>query len=349
MKIIINGRFLSQSPSGVQNYAMGIAQALQASMPDVEIVCPPLLHTSHNLKTKTIGSGSGFVWEQWHLARYMRKQKNAILINLCNAAPLFVSHQIVTIHDLAYEQRHVHWFTFAFRWWYRFLIPRLAKKAKLIFTVSHFSQKELMTHYGCHESKIKIIPNGLPVIRFATPPPIEGHYLLLTAANNPRKNAAWVINQLETINRNGYKLVVLGSSASVFGKVNLKTHASILFFENVDTAVYHSLIKNASALVFPSLYEGFGIPILESIVIGTPVIASHLDVFRESFQQVPIYFELQNQKSFENALIELKNKKIERKDIDSLQNKFNFEVSNQLLTEYLNEVINENSISTRLV
>ena len=78
-------------------------------------------------------------------------------------------------------------------------------------------------------------------------------------------------------------------------------------------------------LIYPSAYEGFGIPILESLSLGTPVVASGLEVFKESFGELPVYFKLNDPQSFENALEQIGKKEIPEEEIIKLKNKHNFE------------------------
>lgn len=349
MKLIINGRFLTQSASGVQNYAAGIVKALLKTNLEIEIVTPPVPLINASFPSKPIGKGNGARWEQVYLPLYLRKQKDYLLINLCNAAPLAVKNQIVTIHDLAFAKNNKNWFRPAFRNWYRFLIPRICKSSRLIFTVSQFSKQEIIKNYKIAEEKIKIIPNGLPDITFGHAPAVQGNYLLITGADNPRKNVDFVINNIELLKPQGYKLVVLGSSETVFNNVNIPNLNDIIYLENVEQPEYYSLLKNAKALLFPSHYEGFGIPILESLCIGTPVIANNLDVFKESFKNLPIYFNADDAKSFAAALNKLKDAEIPSKEIDYLKNKFTFENSVSLLLKEIEAVKNESSNRSRLV
>ena len=336
MKLVINGRFLTQAPSGVQNYAIGILRALEKAEIPFELVKPANCLTYFKANEKIIGYGSGFFWEQFVLPQYIKRQKDALLLNLCNSAPLTLKNQIVTIHDLAFEEDHQKWFTPFFRRWYKFLIPKICANSSMIYTVSEFSKKQIIAHYAIQENKIQIIPNGLPEITFDDSPlPIKGKYVLVTGANNPRKNVGWIIKNMHILKENGLKLVVLGDSATIYKQVQITEDDSILFLKNISSSSYYNLLKNAEALLFPSHYEGFGIPILESLCIGTPVIASDLEVFKESFGDLPIYFKLNDADDFTQAIKTLENKEISDSDIEKLKNKFNFDNSVALLLKSL--------------
>lgn len=332
MELIINGKFLCQHKSGVQNFALGITESLLKIEPTIQVVSPTIKETN-SIQSKRIGIFNGLLWEQISLSYYLFKNKNCILINLSNAAPLLCKNQVVTIHDLAFEKGGKHWFTPSFRAWYKFLIPIICRKAKLIFTVSNFSKKELATNYNLPSEKIKIIPNGLRINAIDAPTDKSYKYLLVTGANNPRKNAKWIIQNIDILVKHGYKLVVLENNDNVFVNEPMPIHEHIISYKGIDDASYFQLLKNASGLIYPSLYEGFGLPILESLSMGTPVIASNLEVFKESFGNLPNYFELNNITSFENAIVSLKGKTISISEQDKLKEQYNFDKSaKELLT-----------------
>lgn len=216
------------------------------------------------------------------------------------------------------------------------MIPKLARNSELLLTVSEFSKREIAHHYRISDKKIKVIPNGIPEFQFDESIHVEGKYLLLTGTENPRKNAEEIFHFISAIVKNGYKLVVLSKSSWSFKEVNIPEHDHILHFKDLSSAAYFSLLKNASGLIYPSKYEGFGLPILESLILGTPVIASDLQVFKENFAGLPLYFI--NDITFEEALMKLPQKQITEKDKSELRMKFDFNNSIQTLLESINSL-----------
>lgn len=331
IKLIINGRFLGQKLTGVQNYASGIVKALQNSGFNFEIVTPPYRTIHTGFPAKEIGFFRGIVWEQFFLPFYVRKQKGSILVNLCNSAPLLVKRQIVTIHDLAFEEK-TKWYNPFFKMWYKFMIPRICRKSLLVITVSEFSKRKIIEHYKINKSKIIIAPPGTPEFEFKEINQNYGDYAILTGVNNHRKNACWIIENIDALEKNGLTLIVLGTNQKSFRNSTLKKSEFIIYPGHLSFPEYCSLLKNAKVLIYPSFYEGFGIPILESLCLGTPVIASNIPAFKETFGELPIYFELGDSESFSRAIDSLKTNKISKEDIANLKNKFNFESSlNQIL------------------
>ncbi|MBK7182836.1 MAG: glycosyltransferase family 4 protein [Bacteroidetes bacterium] len=332
MEVIINGKFLCQSKSGVQNFALGITEALLKLEPTIQVILPSTKEKVP-LQSKQIGVFKGFLWEQISLPMYLFKNKDSLLINLSNSAPLFCKNQVVTIHDLAFEKEGKNWFTPSFRAWYQILIPKLCKKAKLVFTVSNFSKNELISNYNLPSQKIKIIQNGLRTTVNENKTYENYKYLLVTGGNNPRKNIKWIIQNIDILIKHGYKLVLLLNNDTVFANDHIPTHEHIVSYTDIDDARYFQLLKNASGLIYPSHYEGFGLPILESLSMGVPVIASDLEVFKESFGDLPTYFELNNVTSFENAIVSIKGKTIPISEQDKLKEEYNFDKSaKELLT-----------------
>jgi glycosyltransferase involved in cell wall biosynthesis len=256
----------------------------------------------------------------------MRKKKGTVLLNLCNSAPLLFKRQAVTVHDLAFEEK-ARWYKPIFRMWYKFMIPRICKRAKLIVTVSEFSKRKIVEKYGIDPAKIIIAPPGAPDFKFTDTTRNYGNYVVLPGVNNPRKNATFIIENTGILIKRGLKLVVLGENAKPFQNIPVHADESVIYLKHVPFQEYCTLLKNAKALIYLSLYEGFGIPVLESLCLGTTAIVSDITVFRESFGKLPLYVELDNIGSFESALDSVNAKKISREDINSLKNKFNFDLS----------------------
>ncbi len=336
MKFYINGKFLCQQKTGVQAYAFGMLEALLKVGFEFVVLVPKSFENESNLPLKRIGRASSLViWEQVYLCNFIYKDKDAILINFCNSAPLFLKNQVITIHDLAFEVKNVNWFSYFFKIWYRFLIPSICKNSKLILTISEFSKSEICLNYKIPTTKVKIIPNGIPFIADIAKHTIDGKYLLLIGGNNPRKNNNFILNQILAIENLGYYIIVLSNNRSVFVNNSETVHPSVRNLDYIESEDYYSLIRNASALIYPSLYEGFGIPILEALCLKTPVICSDLPVFKESFDEGPIYFKNNDNNSFLAALKKIGTTKVSEEYVENLKKSYNFKTSANLLISEL--------------
>ncbi|WPV02348.1 glycosyltransferase family 1 protein [Mucilaginibacter sp. cycad4] len=293
--IIVNARFLTQKLTGAQRFAIEIAKRLKTMMPGVVFVAPlNVIH--HELATQLnviiIGKHKGVAWEQIDLPLYLKKINKPLLINLCNVAPLFYNNQVITIHDVAFLV-NPQWFSKNFVRFYKFLIPQISKKAKLIFTVSEFSKAEIIKYLHVDATKIKVIYNG--VSGLLSPIPVKtdyGEYVLTVGSIDKRKNIMNLAQAFGLIKHKGTKLIIVGDSNAIFnnaGNENLKAHQDIIFTGRVNDHELAGLYEEARLFVYPSLYEGFGIPPLEAMAHSCPTIVSDIDSLHEVCGDASIY------------------------------------------------------------
>jgi len=301
---VINGRFLSQPLSGVQRYAIQICLALKELGVNVQIVAPKSA-ASHPLagvfKPTFTGKTSGHLWEQTELVAYLRRHKSPPLLNLCNTAPLFYSNQVVTFHDLAF-MRCPKWFSKKFQLLYRFLIPQLAKRSRHILTVSEFSKSEIIQLLHQSPSKISVVRNAatdLGALGSTNEQKFNFQsqdYILALSSINPRKNLATLLDaHAQLIQRHKIPLVIVGEAARSYANCNdinsAMQNCNIIHIPRVDDDELASLYKKAKLFVYPSLYEGFGLPPLEALYYGCLPLVSDIPPHREVCQDQAIYFD----------------------------------------------------------
>jgi glycosyltransferase involved in cell wall biosynthesis len=332
--VYINGKFLCQKATGVQKYALGVSMALQKLHPDIVVIAPKGSADCEGLKVIRKGWGSGFFWEQLWLPWFMWFHRGALLLNFCNTAPLLLKRQIVTIHDLAFL-KNKEWLSASFRLWYKFLIPRICKRSVKIITVSECIRQEISEVYAVPVEKIVVVPNGLPNMAYDETSPYPFPYLLLTGIYNPRKNASFVISQLPEIKKRNYHVVGTGSDAGIYGNEEFAQDEYLHLLGFVDDKTYYTVLKHAAALVFPSGYEGFGIPVLEALMLGTMVVLPDIPVYRESFGNLPLYYTLNDSESFIKSLDKIDVHKPGINELLNLKNKFNFDKSAEILSGVL--------------
>lgn len=295
VKVFVNARFLTQKLTGVQRFAIEIARQLKTMLPNVVFVAPAdIIHQdmAAQLGVIIIGKHKGVMWEQIDLPLYLKKNNKPLLINLCNVAPLLYGNQVITIHDVAFLVTP-QWFSKSFVLFYKFLIPRIARRARLIFTVSAFSKTEIIRYLHQDIAKIKIIYNGVSEL----PPPTSvktdyGKYILAVGSIDKRKNILNLVNAFGLIKHKGFKLIIVGDSNTIFnneGNENLKTHKDIIFTGRVTDNELAGLYTDAKLFVYPSLYEGFGIPPLEAMTYGCPTLVSDIDSLREVCDNASAY------------------------------------------------------------
>ena len=308
-KIYVNGRFLTQKPTGVQRFAIDLLLAIKGDF-NIEILTPDIPFDSSALGSFTIHKlkgGIGYYWEQITLPKFVNK-KGKKLLNLCNTAPLLGRSNFITIHDLAFYNKD--WVGFKFRLIYQFLIPRIVKRASGIFTVSESVKKELIKAYALDESKIGVLYNRVSnELKNANVTHVEGveqPYFLTVGSLNPRKNHEWLINFFDkNINE---KLVLVGKGGPQFKSIKLKS-VKLIHIERCSSSELKWLYQNTKAYVNFSLYEGFGIPTLEAMYEGVPIICSNTPINREIGGDEVLYVNLEDEKGLKIALSKVKREK----------------------------------------
>ncbi|WP_181586452.1 glycosyltransferase family 1 protein [Paenibacillus taichungensis] len=321
IKIYINARFLTQTMTGVQRYALELVKEIDQLIDRGEIdgsryeFC--LLSPSNvitNLEFKHIshhkaGKLKGHLWEQLELPFYA---KGGLLINLCNTGPAFNKNQIVTIHDAAVFN-YPKAFSFAFRAWYKFLMVRLGKNSKKIITVSNFSKGELIQHCKIAEHKLVVTHLGIDHIHRKKAAVgtlekygIQSPYVLAVSTMNPYKNFNLIVDVLPELEAHNLSVVIVGSKNSkVFGEQTWAQSDAINWVGYVTDEELKALYEDAAGFIFPSLYEGFGLPPLEAMALGCPVIVSSRASIPEVCGDAVLYFDPQSPQEAASRLIEI--------------------------------------------
>lgn len=221
--------------------------------------------------------------------------KNADITHFFNyiAPPCVHGRTVITVHDMVYKA-----FPETVRGRTKIMLntglKKSMKRADIIITDSEFSKSEIIKYFPQHEKKIRVVPCGVDLERFKpcsdserisavkSSLGIEGEYFLYVGTIEPRKNLERLItayNILKQRMNDVPKLILAGAKGwlydSIFQRVNdLKLTDSVIFTEYVPSADMTPLISGATAFVFPSLYEGFGMPPLEAMACGVPVLTS---------------------------------------------------------------------------
>jgi glycosyltransferase involved in cell wall biosynthesis len=231
---------------------------------------------------------SGHAWEQLVLPSRLDRR---LLFSPSNTGPVSQENQVVTIHDMAvFDCPEA--FSPRFAAWYRFLLPRLARRARRIITVSEFIKARIVLHAKVSADKIVVIPNG--VAPEFCPEAVSGlkaaihslhlpsnNYILVVGSVELRKNLsrlfeAWAVVQTRVPQDLWLVVVGLQRNSRVFAGVSLDNLPARVFLAgHVDECLLPSLFAGAVLLTYVSYYEGFGLPPLEAMASGTPVLAGN--------------------------------------------------------------------------
>ncbi len=272
--ILVNTRNLSSPLTGVQRYT---AELVARFANHLETVSPPA-RFSRGLP--------GHLWEQLLLPQLAGRK---LLWSPANTGPLLVKNQVLSLHDLSAIE-HPEWFTSPFAHWYGFLLPRLAHRVISITTMSEFTKSRVVDLWNIAPEKVVVIPGGTdrhfaPVNNSQAVSKTQGmpseHYFLALGSLEPRKNLVRLLQAWDLVQASlpaEIWLVLAGAK----GKVNIFKDAGLASIPPrvylpgyVPDDVLAALYSGALAFIYPSLYEGFGLPPLEAMACGTPVITSN--------------------------------------------------------------------------
>lgn len=303
---IINGKFLSQRMTGVQRYAYELTVALDSKPGVSGFLClgvPPdtkKLPDLHQIPVIRIGTHTGVMWEQGDFPDFCRKN-HYVPLNLCNAIPLRCPG-IVCIHDVKVK-RFPSFFTWRFRLWYNLMFGVASRKARSLLTVSEFSKREIVATLRVSAQRITVIPNGWQHLQKIVPDPTvldtyhvaDKQFFFMLGSLEPNKNLAWLAKEARQ-NPDELFLVSGNIDKNVFSQKNqgLSFPPNVSFIGFASDEEVKGLMKHCKALLFPSFYEGFGVPPLEALSVGCPVIVSDIPVLREIYHDAAIYIDPSN-------------------------------------------------------
>lgn len=292
-KIIVNGRFFSQTITGVQRYALELMKELDKLVEpeQVEIAVPPNavgIPQFKNIRVHFVGKFHGHLWEQTEFPLYVWRHKG-ISVNLCNPSPL-ISPGIVCLHDARFKVIP-QFLNKKFLLWYKLLFANAMRRGKALITTSCFSKSEFCKYYFLLPERMTVIPaawqhyiytecDEAVFDRYSLKP---GEYFFSMSTLEPNKNFRWVA---EVAEKNPEQVFV------VAGSINDKVFANGIGFEcpsNMKLLGFISdeeakaLMRDCKAFIYPSFYEGFGVPVLEALSVGATAIVSDASCMRSIY------------------------------------------------------------------
>lgn len=286
--IIVNARFLTQSMTGVQRYCFEVSVRLKQHYGcQIKFLSPKgilLKKEAETLEAEIIGSYTGYYWEQMELPVYLHKLGSPLLLCMANMAPALYRNKISVIHDVAF-MTYPQTFSKSFLYAYKILIPWVIRTSKLILTVSEFSKTEILKYYRINASMVKVLYPGLKE-EFRTKVCKENHigvdYVLAVSSLNYRKNFVRILQAFEQVckeNKNVKLFIVGDMNGSHFATIDIERYINnpcFHFLGRITDKELNTYYNNALCFLFPSLYEGFGSPLLEAQACGCPVITANV-------------------------------------------------------------------------
>jgi glycosyltransferase involved in cell wall biosynthesis len=294
--VAINARAaIREQIGGVERLAREMAVRLPALRPDrYRVIAPPT----------ALAHRAGHAWEQ--LALPAMTARCALVYSPANLAPALSRRNVVVIHDVA-ALRYPEAYSRAYVAYQRRLLPLIAKRARLVITVSEFSRNELVEVLGIAHARITVIPEGVDEHDFAEAEAsgvterlaLRGPYVLALGTVSARKNLPILGGAAQALADRGIELVVAGSDRDYLRgpAVGLRRVGY------VPDEQLPALYRGALALAMPSRYEGFGLPCLEAMACGTPVVAAAAGALPETVGEAALLADPDDADGFAQAVL----------------------------------------------
>ncbi len=324
---------------GMDIYALELIKALQKidttnqyfvfAQPGDDESC---LQETANFKIITHRTFSYPLWEQWTLPKLVKKYNLDLLHCTANTAPLFLEcKKIVTLHDIIFLESNPmnkgSWYQKFGNLYRRWIVPAMVKKCETLITVSHFERKRIQEYFGFSDEKVQAIYNGvgnhffeeyshnqLEAVKkkYALP----DNYILFLGNKNPKKNLPNVIRAYDKClkaNKDVWKMAILDfdqpSLKTLIEQENLSPQLmdKIVFPGYVPNLQLPLLIQASRLFLYPSLRESFGIPIIEAMACGVPVITSNTSSMPEVGGEAALLINPTNVSELADAMNQLMN------------------------------------------
>mgnify|MGYP004463492307 CR=1 FL=1 len=303
---IIDGLFLTQKITGIQRYAYEITMELDKIVPKnvLEILIPENFEDIpdlKNIKAVKYGKNHGMLWQQIDFAHYARMHKKQCIC-FTNILPLLYPHGIIAIHDVSYKANPQFFASKRDRisaLWHRLNYWCAAHSSMKIITVSEFSKSEIIKYYGVEPERITVVYNAWQHMNrvkaaadtFERYPQLEkGSYYFSMSTLAANKNFKWILYAAKNNPNEQFAIAgggKLKGAAEAEGFVNLPNVSFLGYVSDEDAK---TLMANCKAFLFPTLYEGFGIPPLEAIACGAPrIIVSDTPCMHEIYGEYANY------------------------------------------------------------
>ena len=276
--IVIDADVLGRRRTGDETYVTNLLRRLPHVAPDLRLAAvtrrPDLV--PDGIQTVELATRLQEVRMAWTLPRLLRRLEPE-LAHFQHALPLgWRGRSVVTLHDLSFEAGPTSMGPID-RIVFRATVPRAARRADRVIAVSERTKQDVMRVYGVAAAKVVVIPHGVDPVFTPGETRANGDYVLFVGAIQRRKDPLAAADAAAAA---GLRLVVAGPAKDEsLARALRERGAELLGYVETDALV--DLYRNAAALVLPSRHEGFGLPVLEAMACGTPVVISDDRALRE--------------------------------------------------------------------
>lgn len=375
MKIAVNTRLLLKNEmDGIGQFTYESFLHITKNNPEHEFVFifdrkPHLDFTKgENVIHKVIGPQARHpllykIWYQYSLHKLLKQIKADVFVGTDGMIPLKTDTKTLSvIHDLNFEHHPDH-LPNTLRNFYCKYFPLFAKKATRIATVSEYSKKDIIKTYSINASKIDVVYNGSnenfkPISEELQKTILAKHtnnqpYFLFIGTLHPRKNLINLFkafNDFKTQTNSEFKLLIVGKKMWWTDEIEntfnqIKHKEDIIFAGRVDKQELYKITASAYALTYVPIFEGFGIPLVEAMSCGVPVITSNITSMPEVVEDAGILVDPFSVKDITEAMVKISSDNTLRNQMSdkslSQAKKFSWEQTGDLLWQSIIKTMNE--------
>lgn len=317
-KIVFNGQFLARRMTGQERFAYETIIELDriVGKEKIELVIPPNACNVPDLQNINIvktGRLKGMIWEQISFGFYTIRNK-ALSLNLCSVMPI-IKPGIICIHDLSYKvnpQYCKNLYGKLSQIWHKIFYHLAWKFSPIIYTVSNYSKQQMVEIYKVCPEKIHVIENGWQHFKaviederiFQKNSKLKkNEYFFMLGSLSPNKNLEWIY---EVAEKNPNEVfAVAGNIVSYGDNYKNRNIKNVVLLGFVSDEEVKALMKNCKAFIFPSKFEGFGIPPLEALSVGAKIIVSNASCLPEIYGKSAVYIDPYNSDVDLNELLSI--------------------------------------------
>lgn len=329
MIIAFDAKRAFNNKSGLGNYSRNLLKALIKFYPQNRylLFTPKINELIFNDNGFEIYTPKGLnsiipsIWRSFTINFDLKKTAPEIYHGLSNELPFFIDNKriktVVTIHDLIFL-RYPELYRFFDRKIYQCKFKYACKKADIIIAISEQTKNDIIEFFEIEESKIKVVYQSCNPIFFEnniisyeqlfSKYKIPGEYILYVGTIEKRKNLLTLLKAIH-FGKINIPIVVVGRKTKYFGEImsfiKEKKLQNIFFIGEISNEELALLYKYAKVFVYPSIFEGFGIPVIEAIASGIPVITSNSSCLKETGGDAALYCDPNNHEDLANSILNI--------------------------------------------